>query len=120
MNKQIVLSEPPAESEDLEPLASPKPTVLDGLHEDEDVIEFIKNNYPETTIEQWNDWKWQVKNSITKSVDLINILGKKKENAILHIPDNHLPFKITPFFASLLNRIESDHPLYKNDYSNCK
>jgi lysine 2,3-aminomutase len=101
------------EIEESEPPVSPKPSVLQGLSNDDETIEFIKNNYPDTTITQWNDWKWQIRNSITKSEDLIQILGKRKENIILNIPNDHLPFRITPYFASLLDRLESDHPLYK-------
>ena len=126
MNKQIVLSETTTSTEDSEPSASEKqPPVLNGLNND-DVTEFIENNYHDTTIEQWNDWKWQIKNSITKSEDLIAILGKKKENIILNIPENHLPFRITPYFASLLDRLESEHPLYKtiiptvNELNSCE
>jgi lysine 2,3-aminomutase len=114
MNEKIELSDT-SEIEESEPPVSPKPqSVLQGLtKEDDTIIEFIENNYPNTTITQWNDWTWQIKNSITKSEDLIQILGKKKENIILNIPTNHLPFRITPYFASLLDRLETNHPLYK-------
>lgn len=115
MNNQTATSEPSEIEESEQPPVSPKPqSVLSGLtKEDDTIIEFIETNYPDTTITQWNDWKWQIKNSITKSEDLIQILGKKKENIILDIPVNHLPFRITPYFASLLDRLESNHPLYK-------
>jgi len=113
MEKQIILSETSANGEESEPPVAQKPNVFNRQTEDDKVIEFITNNYPNTTIEQWNSWQWQVKNSITKSDDLINILGKKRENIILNIPENHLPFRITPYFASLLDRLESNHPLYK-------
>ncbi len=115
MNNQTATSEPSEIEESDQPPVSPKPqSVLSGLtKEDDTIIEFIETNYPDTTITQWNDWKWQIKNSITKSEDLIQILGKKKENIILDIPNNHLPFRITPYFASLLDRLESNHPLYK-------
>ena len=124
MNKEIVLSETPSDTEDSEPLASDKLPVLSRLNDD--VTEFIKNNYPDTTIDQWNDWKWQVRNSITKSADLISILGKKNEDTILNMPENHLPFRITPYFASLLDRLENSHPLYKtiiptvNELNSCE
>ncbi len=113
MNKQTSLSDTSIIEESEPPVSRKKQTVLMELHEDELLIEFIKNNYPDASIEQWNDWKWQIKNSITKSEDLIKILGKNKENIILKLPENHLPFRITPYFASLLDRLETDHPLYK-------
>lgn len=112
MDKQITLSDNPTEGESDPPVYQNLVT-FDKLTQDNSIIKFIENNYPNTTIDQWNDWKWQIKNSITKSIDLINILGKKRENTILNIPENHLPFRITPYFASLLDRLENDHPLYK-------
>ena len=74
---------------------------------------FINENYPEASIEEWNDWKWQIKNSITKTEKLIEVLGKKQNNVIINVPENHLPFRITPYFAYLLDTLPSDHPLYR-------
>lgn len=74
---------------------------------------FIDENYGGTTIDQWEDWKWQIKNSITKSETLIKVLGKNKNGTIIDIPENHLPFRITPYFAYLLSTLSNDHPLYR-------
>ena len=73
---------------------------------------FINENYPEASIEEWNNWKWQIKNSITK-IDRLNVvLGNKKNEAIINMPKNHLPFRITPYFAYLLSTLSDNHPLY--------
>ena len=77
------------------------------------IEKFIEENYTETTIEDWNDWKWQIKNSITSTEKLIKLLGKKKNGTIINMPENHLPFRITPYFVHLLNILPSDHVLYK-------
>lgn len=74
---------------------------------------FIDENFNGTTIEEWNDWKWQIKNSITKTETLISVLGKKKNGTIIDMPENHLPFRVTPYFAYLLDTLPSDHPLYR-------
>jgi lysine 2,3-aminomutase len=104
------LTESPTIVEDLEPpIKQNQPTNLDNT----ELIDFINMNYPSITIEKWNDWKWQIKNSITKSQDLLKILGEKKKDIILTIPDNHLPFRITPYFTYLLYKLENNHPLYK-------
>ena len=63
---------------------------------------FIDENYPGTSIEEWNDWHWQIKNSVTRS-----------NGTIINIPNNHLPFRITPYFAYLLSTLPKDHPLYR-------
>ena len=74
---------------------------------------FIDENFKGTTFDQWNDWKWQVKNSITNTERLLNVLGKKKNGTIINMPENHLPFRITPYYLYLLDTLPSDHPLYK-------
>lgn len=74
---------------------------------------FIDENYPESSIEEWNDWKWQVKNSITKTDRLNAVLGNKKNDTIISVPENHLPFRITPYFAYLLSTLSNNHPLYR-------
>lgn len=77
------------------------------------IEKFIEENYTETTIEDWYSWKWQIKNSITSTEKLIKLLGKKKNGTIINMPENHLPFRITPYFAHLLSILPTDHVLYK-------
>lgn len=77
------------------------------------IEKFIEENYTGTTIEDWNDWIWQIKNSITSTEKLIKLLGKKKNGTIINMPENHLPFRITPYFAHLLSILPTDHVLYK-------
>jgi lysine 2,3-aminomutase len=74
---------------------------------------FIDENYRGTSIEEWNEWTWQIKKSITRTEDLNTILGKKQNGTIINIPKNHLPFRITPYFAYLLSTLSNNHPLYR-------
>ena len=80
---------------------------------DRSVNAFIKHNFAGTSIHEWNNWNWQVKNSIHTAERLKEIFGEAYENVISTLPENHLPFRITPYFASLLNRFPSDHPLFQ-------
>ena len=80
---------------------------------DKSVIAFIKNNFPGTTFHDWNNWNWQIKNSIHTAERLKEIFGEANENVINALPINHLPFRITPYFASLLSRFPSEHPLFR-------
>ena len=74
---------------------------------------FIDEHFRGTSLEQWNNWSWQVKNSITSTERLLNVLGKKKNGTIINMPENHLPFRITPYYVYLLDTLPNDHPLYK-------
>ena len=80
---------------------------------DESVPHFITKNYPKTSIKEWNNWNWQIKNSVDSADRLKEIFGETYENVINSLPENHLPFRITPYFASLLSRFSSDHPLFR-------
>jgi len=74
---------------------------------------FINENFSGASIEEWNDWRWQIKNSITHTEILINVLGKKKNDDIINLPANHLPFRVTPYMSYLLDSLSSEHPLYR-------
>jgi lysine 2,3-aminomutase len=80
---------------------------------DKSVASFIKNNFPGASFHDWNNWTWQVRNSIHTAERLREIFGEAYENVINTLPENHLPFRITPYFASLLSRFPSDHPLFR-------
>jgi lysine 2,3-aminomutase len=80
---------------------------------DESVHEFIRKNYSKTSVREWNSWTWQIKNSIQTAERLKEIFGETYENVISSLPENHLPFRITPYFASLLSRFAPDHPLFR-------
>ncbi len=80
---------------------------------DASVHHFIKKNFSQTTIQEWNNWNWQIKNSICTAERLKGIFGETYENVISSLPEDHLPFRITPYFGSLLSRFSPDHPLFR-------
>jgi lysine 2,3-aminomutase len=88
-------------------------SVLPDFPHDPSVNAFIRQFYPSATLRDWNSWSWQLKNSIRTSNQLTGILGKTEEALISSLPENHLPFQITPYFASLLSRLPGQHPLYR-------
>jgi lysine 2,3-aminomutase len=77
--------------------------------------EFMHRYFPLTTIDSWNDWKWQLRNTITSIEDLKKIM-KLSEKEILAINNlkGRLPLRITPYFASLIYDSKPSHPLRRN------
>ncbi|HBC77278.1 MAG TPA: lysine 2,3-aminomutase, partial [Bacteroidales bacterium] len=71
--------------------------------------------FPLTTIESWNDWKWQLRNAFTSIDDLKKIM-KLTEKEIMAINNlkGRLPLRITPYFASLIYDTKPSHPLRRN------
>ena len=77
--------------------------------------DFRNRFFPLTTIESWNDWKWQLRNSIT-NIDELKKIMKLSEKEIMAINNlkGRLPMRITPYFASLIYNTGYSHPLRRN------
>ncbi len=71
-------------------------------------IDFMNRVFPDATIADWNDWKWQVKNSFVSFDELKSILRLSAEEKGFSEQALNLPVRITPYFASLL---DGDNPL---------
>ena len=68
--------------------------------------EFMHRYFPLTTIDSWNDWKWQLRNAITSIEDLKKIMKlSDKEIMAINNLKGRLPLRITPYFASLIYSI---------------
>jgi len=74
-------------------------------------LTFIQNNFPTATISEWNDWRWQIKNSFTTIEALSKFL--KLTDKEVFLKETHLPLRITPYYASLLNNDQNIGPLRK-------
>jgi lysine 2,3-aminomutase len=77
--------------------------------------DFMHRFFPLTTIDSWNDWKWQLRNAFTSIEDLKKIM-KLSEKEIMAINNlkGRLPLRITPYFASLIYNTKPSHPLRRN------
>ncbi|HBE39722.1 MAG TPA: lysine 2,3-aminomutase [Bacteroidales bacterium] len=77
--------------------------------------DFRNRFFPLTTTDSWNDWKWQLRNSIT-SIDELKKIMKLSEKEIMAINNlkGRLPMRITPYFASLIYNTGFSHPLRRN------
>jgi len=72
-------------------------------------VAFRRRFFPETTLTDWNDWRWQLRHRVRDRDSLGRILRlSEDESAVLAHPAKPLPMAITPYYASLLER---DNPL---------
>ncbi|MCE5347558.1 MAG: KamA family radical SAM protein [Bacteroidales bacterium] len=77
--------------------------------------EFMHRYFPLTTIDSWNDWKWQLRNTITTIEDLKKIMKlSDKEVIAINNLKGRLPLRITPYFASLIYDSKPTNPLRRN------
>jgi len=62
--------------------------------------EFKEKFFSNERWDNWNNWRWQIKNSITKYDDLEKIFGKNMEyNTLI---EKKLPFRITPYYSGVV------------------
>lgn len=74
---------------------------------------FLQLHFPESSVNDWLDWKWQIKNSITSKHQLEKLiqLNDDEENFYAYTSDV-LPLRITPYYASLIGQ-KDNSPLRK-------
>lgn len=74
--------------------------------------EFKKEFYPDVSINEWNDWKWQVRHRIKDLKELSRIIQlSDDERKAIESHTGPLPVGITPYYASLLDRTDATQGL---------
>ncbi len=68
---------------------------------------FKERHFPETSLREWNDWKWQIKNRIRTLDTLEQILTLSDDERESIQRTGRMPISITPYYMSL---IDADNP----------
>jgi lysine 2,3-aminomutase len=73
---------------------------------------FRRRFFPDATVADWNDWRWQVRHRIRNMDNLGRILQLSEDEWTKDTcPATQLPIAITPYYASLLDRDNAQQPL---------
>lgn len=63
--------------------------------------------YPDATLADWNDWRWQNRNRVRTLADLARmIVLSEEESEAINRHTGALPVGITPYYASLMSRLD--------------
>ncbi len=74
--------------------------------------EFKKQFYPDASIAEWNDWKWQVRHRIKDLKELSRVITlSDDERSAIESHTGPLPVGITPYYASLLDLTDATQGL---------
>lgn len=74
--------------------------------------EFLHNYYPDASVGDWNDWRWQNRNRVRTLAELERmIVLSDEESAAIRAHTGALPVGITPYYASLLDRQDAGQGL---------
>lgn len=76
-------------------------SILPGLRS----LEFMHQFFPDTTISEWCDWKWQLRNSIRSIKRLSDFINPAADEIFSGLENrSRLPIRITPYYMSLIDR----------------
>ncbi len=78
-------------------------------------VEFLRNFFPEASEKDWNNWHWQLRNSVTTIQQLSRFIDLS-DNEIRPEQSIHdtLPIRITPYYLSLIDKYSADQPIRKS------
>jgi len=66
---------------------------------------FRRRYFPEASLSEWNDWRWQLRSRIKslQQLEKIFVLSDEEREAVMR-HQGSLPVGITPYYASLMSR----------------
>jgi lysine 2,3-aminomutase len=74
--------------------------------------EYEPNPWKDATPEEWDDWHWQLKHRVTRAEQLKLILNLSQEEIeAIEASKGRLATAITPYFAKLMDRHDSNCPI---------
>jgi lysine 2,3-aminomutase len=74
--------------------------------------DFLARYYPDATVDDWNNWRWQNRYRVRTLADLSRFIDlSEEESAAIKRHTGALPVGITPYYASLLDRHDPLQPL---------
>jgi lysine 2,3-aminomutase len=75
---------------------------------------FLRKHFPQATVSQWNDWRWQLANSITSYKKLSTLIDVSSlEDFEILAKNKNLPLRITPYYAHLMDETETGRAIAK-------
>lgn len=75
---------------------------------------FKETFYPHVSNVEWNNWKWQLSHRIMSKEDLTRILNLSENEMNAFSTENKcFPLSITPYYASLIDKDDSNQPIRK-------
>ena len=87
-------------------------TLAAGKSDGKEFVSHAPGHWPDVPAEQWNDWKWQLKNRVTTLAQLEQYLtlSDDERNGVL-LSGTKLALAVTPHFFNLIERDNPDCPI---------
>jgi lysine 2,3-aminomutase len=78
----------------------------------EQSLAFMRRYYPDASVQEWCDWKWQMRRRLRSIDELSRVfeLSGDETEALLR-PKRPFPVSVTPYYASLMDRKNAESAL---------
>ena len=89
-------------------------TIIPRMHPTDDRVNWFdgKGHWPNVCEDDWNDWRWQLRNRISKLQDVEDIISlTPNEISGFHAAENKLAVGITPHFFNLIDPNNPNCPI---------
>ena len=95
------------------PESQPAGIIPEQMPRERSALSFRRKHFAGATAAQWNDWRWQVRNRITTPAALSRFMDLSADEQAAMAMGTGLPFAVTPYYLSLINRFDHSDPLRK-------
>src|ERR1041385_1508063 len=83
-----------------------------GSGDGKEFLSHAPGYWPSVPVEQWNDWKWQLRNRVTSLTQLEQHLElNEEERGGVLLSGDKLALAVTPHFFNLIPRDDPDDPI---------
>ena len=94
------------------PRAARRPDPINRFPISERSRRFLRQYFPDASVHDWNDWKWQVRHRIRRLETLETMIDlTADERGAVERRTGNLPIAITPYYLSLLSPDDPLQPL---------
>ncbi len=74
--------------------------------------DFLRRFFPDATLNDWNDWRWQLRRRIERIDQLERLVNlTDSERNAFQFQNATLPMAITPYYASLIDPDDPEQPI---------
>ena len=73
---------------------------------------------PSLKVDQWNDWRWQVRNRVRSLEQLVAYVPSLRDRAETQKVIDKYPMAITPYYATLIGRADQSDPIFQMSVPN--
>ncbi|MDR2338217.1 MAG: KamA family radical SAM protein [Deltaproteobacteria bacterium] len=82
-------------------------TDFNNLPISDTINDFRKKFFPDITLSNWNDWRWQIKNRLSTAEEFQKIISLSDDEKLAFAQNKGIPIAVTPYYLALIYNSQS-------------